>query len=327
VTSFLVRRLAQLLVTFFIASLLCFLVIQLPPNDIITRRMQTLEAMGGGNIEESIKTLKRMYNLDKPLIIQYVLWISGFFRGDFGYSLLYQAEARDLIVQRIPFTILLTLPALILAYAVAIALGLYSATHQYSLLDHLFTFLGMVGLATPDFLLALILLFITSQCLGMGVGGLLSPEFRDAPWSIAKVIDLSAHLWAPVLSLTAFYAAGLMRIMRGRTLELLHEPFVSVARSKGLKEKTVILKHVLRIAINPLISIAGLQLAEVVSGGVMVSIVMNLPTVGPLLLSALQAQDMYLGGSIIVLLIGVLLMGNFFADITLALVDPRIRFD
>jgi len=322
-----VRRLTQLLVTFLVASLLCFLVIQLPPNDIVTRRMQTLRSMGAGNIEESIRTLKSIYNLDKPLIVQYLLWISGFFRGDFGYSLLYQVEARDLILQRVPFTILLTLPALLLAYIVAIVLGLYSATHQYSILDHVFTFLGMVGLATPDFLLALFLLFVTSQFLGMGVGGFLSPEFRDVPWSIAKVADLLAHLWAPVLSLTAFYAAGLMRIMRGRTLELLHEPFVSVARSKGLKERTIILKHVLRIAVNPLISIAGLQLAEVVSGGVMVSIVMNLPTVGPLLLSALQAQDMYLGGSIIILLIGVLLMGNFLADITLALLDPRIRFD
>ena len=325
--SFVLKRLGQMVVTFVLTSFICFVLIQLPPNDLITRRMQTLESMGATNIEAAEQSLKKIYHLDKPMVVQYVLWISGFVKGDFGYSLFYQTEARDLILQRLPFNLLIALPSLMLAYVIAISLGLYSAVHQYSLLDHVFTFFGLLGLAVPSFLLALFLLLLTSRIPGMGVGGLFSPNVVDMPWSLSKALNLLEHMWPPVLALTVFYAAGLMRIMRAQTLDLLHEPFVIVARSKGLTERTVVLKHVLRLAVNPLISIAGLQISEVVSGGVMVAIVLNLPTLGPLLLVALLNQDMYLGGAIIMIFVALLLAGNFLADLALAFLDPRIRFD
>jgi len=204
---------------------------------------------------------------------------------------------------------------------------LYSATHQYSFGDHIFTFFGMVGLATPSFLLALMLLYILSKFFGLRVGGLFSPKYLTAPLNIAKVVDLLKHLWMPVLILSAYYAAGLIRIMRTRTLDLLREQYVLVARSKGLEEKKIIWKHIFRIAINPLISIMGLQLAEVISGGAMVAIVLNLPTLSPLLLLSLQTQDMYLGGAILMIMIVLLLVGNFLVDIALAWFDPRIRYN
>ena len=325
--NYIVRRVGQIVVTFFLTSLLCFIIIQLPPNDIVTRRMQELSAYGAANVESTIVTLKKMYNLDKPLVIQYVLWISGFIKGNFGYSMSYQVEVRDLILQRLFPTFLIILLSLFLAYLIAIIVGLYSATHQYSLFDHIFTFLGMIGLGTPTFLLALVFLYITSVFFGLGVGGLFSPAFVEAPWSLARVYDLLKHLWGPLLILTAYYAAGLIRIVRTRTLDLLREQYVLVARAKGLSEPTIILKHVFRLAVNPLISIMGLQLAEVVSGGVMVAIVLNLPTLGPLLLKALQTQDMYLGGAILMMMILLLLVGNLLVDITLAWIDPRIRYE
>ncbi len=325
--SYIIRRLECIVVTFLLTSLICFAIIQLPPNDIITRRMQELEALGATNVESTIATLKKIYNLDKPLVVQYVIWISGFARGDFGYSLKYEVEVRELIFQRLPPTFLIILPSLFFAYLIAIVVGLYSATHQYSLLDHTFTFLGMIGLGIPTFLLALLFLYIISRFFGLSVGGLFSPSFVEAPWSLAKVYDLLKHVWGPVLILAAYYAAGLIRIVRTRTLDTLREQHVMVARSKGLPEQTIILRHVFRLAVNPLISIMGLQLAEVISGGVMMAIVLNLPTLGPLLLEALQTQDMYLGGAILMLMIIILLAGNFLVDIVLAWIDPRIRYD
>lgn len=325
--SYIVKRVVQLVITFFLTSFICFAIIQLPPNDIVTRRMQVLKSQGATNVESTIETLKRIYNLDKPLLVQYGIWISGFVRGDFGYSLLRDIEARDLIAQRLFLTFLLILLSLLIAYMVAIMIGLYSATHQNSFFDHVFTFLGMIGLGTPDFLIALVFLYITSMFFGWKAGGFFSPEFVEASWSAARVFDLLKHLWGPVLILTAYYAAGLIRIMRARTLDLLREQYVMVARAKGLSERTIIFRHVFRLAVNPLISIMGLQLAEVVSGGMMVSVVLNLPTLGPLLLEALLNQDMYLGGAILMILIVLLLVGNLLVDITLALIDPRIRYD
>jgi len=325
--SFIIRRLSYMIVNFFLISFLCFIIIQLPPNDIVTRRIQELETLGAKNVESTLNTLKEIYNLDKPKPIQYLYWISGFIRGDFGYSLAYKQNVKTLIFQRLGMTFLIILSSLFLAYIAGILIGLYSATHQYSFGDHIFTFFGMVGLATPTFLMALMLLYISSTFFGLRAGGLFSPEYLSTPWSIAKVVDLLKHLWMPVLILSAYYAAGLIRIMRTRTLDLLREQYVLVARSKGLEEKKIIWKHIFRIAINPLISIMGLQLAEVISGGAMVAIVLNLPTLGPLLLQSLQTQDMYLGGAILMIMIVLLLVGNFLVDITLAWIDPRIRYN
>ncbi len=325
-TTFISRRLGEMAVTFVLTSLLCFVIIQLPPNDIVTRRLGSLRTMGADTTGAE-ETLRKLYNLDKPVITQYLLWVSGFFRGDFGYSLLYEVEVRELISRRLFFTLLVTVPSLVVAYLFAISIGLYSATHQYSILDHVFTFMGMIGLATPSFLFALLMLYLNSVVFGLGVGGLFSPEFETANWSAAKLWDLLKHLWVPMLVLVSFYAAGLIRIMRSRTLDLLKEQFVDTARAKGLHERKVIRKHVFKLAVNPLVSIAGLQISEIISGGVLVAIVLDLPTLGPLLLDSLETQDMFLGGAILMIFIALLLIGNLLSDVTLAMIDPRIRFD
>jgi peptide/nickel transport system permease protein len=324
--NYILKRVGQLIVTFFLTSFMCFAIIQLPPNDIVTRRMEVLKSIGASNVESSIATLKQIYNLDKPLIVQYFLWVAGFFKGNFGYSILHQMPARTLISQRLLYTFILILLSLLIAYLVAIMVGLYSATHQNSVLDHVFTFLGMIGLGTPDFLIALVFLYVTSTFFGWDAGGFFSPDFVEAKWSIPRIVNFLQHLWGPVVILAAYYAAGLIRIMRARTLDLLREPFVNVARAKGLSERAIIFRHVFPLAVNPLVSIMGLQLAEVVSGGMIVSVVLSLPTLGPLLLESLLAQDMYLGGGILMILIVLLLVGNLLVDITLVFLDPRIRY-
>jgi peptide/nickel transport system permease protein len=316
-----------MIAAFFAITAICFFIIQLPPSDFISRRMQELERQGGGSATAGIEALKKIYHLDKSLPVQYVLWMSGIFRGDFGYSLLYNAPVNSLIGQRFLLSLVVSFAALIFAYALAIPIGIYSAVRQYSFGDQLFTVIGFLGLATPNFMLALLVVFIGSRYFHVTLTGLFSDEYLAAPWSLARVGDLLRHLWLPTIIVGTSAAAGIIRLVRERTLETLTQQYVTVARSKGLTELRILSKHVFRIVANPLVSIAGLTLPGLISGDVIVSIVLNLPTLGPLLLRSLQTQDMYLAGAILLLMVLLLLVGNFLADVALAWVDPRIRYD
>jgi peptide/nickel transport system permease protein len=269
----------------------------------------------------------QQYALDQPIYVQYWKWISGFVRGDFGRSFQYNRDVSELIWERLGLTMLISIAALVFTWAVAIPIGIYSATHQYSAGDNFFTFIALIGLSIPNFLLALIIMVIAALGFGQSVGGLFSPAYVDAPWSLGKVIDLLKHLWIPVIVVGMSGTAGLMRIMRGNLLDVLKMAYITSARAKGLKEQRVIYGHALRNAIHPLIMILGASLPQVISGATIVSMVLSLPTTGPLYFAALRQQDMYLAGTFLVFLAGMLVIGNFLADLLLAWVDPRIRFE
>jgi peptide/nickel transport system permease protein len=324
---FIVRRVFYSVVLLSVVSVVGFAVIQLPPGDYLTMYMMELRSRGDQSAEKHIEELRARYGLDRPIYVQYWIWITHFVRGDFGRSFKYELSVSGLIGQRLALTVALTLATMLVTWLIAIPIGTYSATHQYSILDQIFTSISFIGLGTPGFLLALILLFISAFYFDQSIGGLFSPAFVDAPWSLAKVIDLLKHLWVPALITSVSSTAGLIRIMRANLLDILGQPFVLAARAKGLKESVVVLKHAVRIAINPLISIMGMSLPNLISGAAMVAIVLNLPTAGPLFLEALQFQDMYLAGTFLVFLTFMLIVGNLLADIALAWVDPRIHYD
>jgi len=313
--------------TLLVVSLLVFIIIQLPPGDFMTSLQAEVAATGGGQDAQTLDALRQRYGLDKPLYIQYLTWIAGFPMGDFGYSLEWNAPVWDLIAGRLAFTILLGGLALMFMWIVAIPIGIYSAAHQYSIGDHVFTFLGFLGLSVPDFLVALVYMVVATLVFGMSAIGLYSPEFVDAPWSVAKFLDLFKHLWAPVLILGMVGTAELIRIMRGNMLDILGQQYITTARAKGLKERVVIYKYALRVAINPLISVLGMQIPKMISSSIIIGVVLSIPTVGPMFLRALITQDMYLAGSILLFMTVLLLVGNLLADIALAWVDPRIRYE
>ncbi|MCX7796487.1 MAG: ABC transporter permease, partial [bacterium] len=257
----------------------------------------------------------------------YIIWITHFIRGDFGWSFYYEKPVKELVGERLALTLVLSVVTLIFTWALAIPIGVYSATHQYSWGDNLFTFLGFIGLSIPGFLLGLLLMFISVFYFNQSVGGLFSPQYVNAPWTLGKVIDLFRHLWIPVIIIGLSGTAGLIRIMRGNLLDILGQQYVLTARAKGLMESIVIWKHAVRVAINPLISSLGMSLPGIISGESLVSIVLNLPTTGPLFLEALMRQDMFLAGSFLMFLTMALVVGNFLADLGLAWADPRIRYE
>ncbi|HLJ57626.1 MAG TPA: ABC transporter permease, partial [Chthonomonadaceae bacterium] len=272
--------------------------------------------------------LRHRYGLDKPLPLRYLHWAQGFVRGDFGESFRYEREVKDLIWERLGFTVLLSVGSLIFIYLTAIPLGIYSATHRYQFTDNVLTFLAFLGMSLPGFLIALAVIVIVYKVFGVPLFGLFSPYYQSQDaWSWAKLADLGKHLWMPIIVIALNGTAGLMRVMRGNLLDVLGEPFVRTARAKGLRESTVVVKHAARIAINPLISMLGMSLPDILSGTTIVSIVANLPTVGPLLLQALQDQDMYLAGTLLMFMSMLLILGNLLADIALAWADPRIRLE
>jgi peptide/nickel transport system permease protein len=322
---FIIRRIAQMLPVMFIISIIGFTVINLPPGDFLTVRIMELRARGDLDAESRLEGLTKRYGLDRPLWQQYFVWIGNFVRGDFGRSFEYEMEVKDLIGDRLTLTVILASLTLFFTWIVAIPIGIYAATHQYSLGDNIFTFIGFIGLATPNFLLALILMYVGMVHFGVSPGGLFSPEFANAPWSLARIADMMKKIWVPIVVLGTSGVAGLLRIMRGNLLDTLGQAYVRTARAKGLHERVVIFRHATRMAINPLITIAGWQLPIIISGEAIVAVILNLPTVGPLFLRALQIQDMYLAGTILIFSTVLLQIGNLLADITLALVDPRIR--
>jgi peptide/nickel transport system permease protein len=325
--SFIVRRFIYMITTLVFISIMGFFIINLPPGSYIEVYQAQRQNMGTRTAEEELEALRRRYGLDQPIYVQYWKWITGFVQGDFGRSFQYNREVKDLIWERLAFTAIIATSTLIFTWIVAIPIGIYSATHQYKLGDNVATVVGMTGLSIPDFMLALVLMVIAQRYFGQSVGGLFSREYIDAPWSIAKFIDMLKHLWVPVFVVGMAGTAGLMRIMRGNLLDVLNMQYVQAARARGLREPLVIIKHAVRNAIHPLIMLLGLSLPAIISGSLVVSIVLGLPTTGPLYFNALRQQDMYLAGTFLMFLATMLVVGNFLADLLLAMVDPRIRYD
>jgi peptide/nickel transport system permease protein len=327
--AYIIRRILLAIPTLIAISIISFIIIQLPEGDYLDRKIQQLEEQFGdsSSARAQAQELRTRYGLDKPQWRRYLKWVWGFVRGDFGESFEYEREVNELIWERLGFTIVISICSLLFTYAVAIPLGIYSATHQYKWSDHLLTFLSFVGMSLPAFLVALALMVVAFEVFRVPLFGLFSSYYEGAPWTWGKLGDLLKHLWIPVIVVGLNGTAGLMRIMRGNLLDVLGQPFVMTARAKGLKERVVVMKHAVRIAVNPLISILGMSLPGILSGSAIVAIVLGLPTVGPLLLRSLLSEDIYLAGTLIMMLSTMLVIGNLLADIALAWVDPRIRYD
>lgn len=325
--SHILRRLLYMIPTLFVISIISFVLIKLPPGDYLTSLVRQLEESGESVDEATLVAMENRYGLDKPTYIQYFFWIKGILHGDFGYSFKFNLPVAKLIGDRLALTITLSLFSLIFVYIIAIPIGIYSATHQYSLADYSFTSIGFLGLATPNFLLALVLMFLFYKYFGFSVGGLFSPEFAEAPWSLAKVIDMMNHMWIPVIVIGTAGTCGLIRVMRGILLDELRKQYVITARAKGLSERTILFKYPVRVAINPIISTIGWLLPSLISGAAITSIVLSLPTTGPLLLQALLNQDMYLAGSFILILSTLTVIGTLISDLILVWIDPRIRYE
>ncbi len=325
--NYIIRRILAMIPTLFLVSVLTFVIIDLPPGDFMTQLAANVGTSGSSMDAATVENLQRQYGLDKPLVTRYFTWIAGFVQGDFGYSLDWKRPVSELIADRLYLTLLLSFLSLGIMWLIAVPIGIYSATHQYSWGDNILTFLGFLGLSVPDFLLGLVYLFVGIFVFSVSVTGLYSSGMEEAPWSVAKVLDLANHLLWPALILGAGGMAQLIRIMRGSLLETLGQQFVTTARAKGLKEKVVINKYAVRVAINPLISVMGMQIPQLISGATVLGIVLSLPTTGPLFMRALLSQDMYLAGSFLLFLALMLMVGNLLADIALAWVDPRIRLE
>ena len=325
--NYIIRRVLLMIPTLVAISVLIFIIIQLPPGDIITSRLQELQAEGQDISEEQIEALRARYNLNDPLHIQYFKWIGGILVGNMGYSVMYGQSVNNLIWERLGFTLLITFSATVLTWLIAFPVGVYSALRQYSVLDYAATLMAFVGLATPNFLLALVLMYLGYEWFGIAVGGLFSPEYASADWSMGKLGDLLAHLWIPAVVIGMGGTAGMVRIMRANLLDELGKPYVTTALAKGLHPIRLVIKYPLRIAINPFISTVGWMLPHLISGAAIIAVVLSLPTTGPLLLDSLKNQDMYLAGSFLLMLSALTVIGTLLSDILLAITDPRIRYE
>ncbi len=325
--NYIIRRVLLMIPTLVAISILIFIIIQLPPGDIITSRLQELQAEGQDISEEQIEALRARYNLNDPLHIQYFKWIGGILVGNMGYSVMYGQSVNNLIWERLGFTLLITFSATLLTWLIAFPVGVYSALRQYSFLDYAATLMAFVGLATPNFLLALVLMYLGYEWFGIAVGGLFSPEYASAAWSMGKLGDLLAHLWIPAVVIGMGGTAGMVRIMRANLLDELGKPYVTTALAKGLHPIRLVIKYPLRIAINPFISTVGWMLPHLISGAAIIAVVLSLPTTGPLLLDSLKNQDMYLAGSFLLMLSALTVIGTLLSDILLAITDPRIRYE
>lgn len=325
--SYVARRILTMIPTLFIISIIIFVIIQLPPGDIVTSRLDRMEAQGVEPSDEYIQNLRARYDLDKPMVVQYFFWMGKFVTGDLGYSFLYSKPVNELVWERIGWTLVITITALMFTWIVALPFGIYSAVKQYSFGDYVITVFALVGLATPNFLLALLFMYFAWEWFGVSIGGLYSVEFRDAVWSLPKIIDVFTRLWIPASVVGMGGTAVTMRLLRANLLDELNKPYVVTARAKGVKPLKLIFKYPLRIAINPFISTLGLLLPTLISGEAIVSVVLNLPTTGRMLLDALLAQDMYLAGSFLMLLALLTVIGMLISDLILAWSDPRIRYE
>jgi peptide/nickel transport system permease protein len=316
-----------MVVTLFFVSIIGFALIQLPPGSALSAKIQQLRALGGNLSDDQIHSLEERYGINDPIQVKYWKWVSGAVHGDFGQSFTYDASVNSLIWSRIGFSVLLSGFAIIFAWLVSIPAGVYSATHRYNVPDYIITILQFIGVAIPDFLLALLLLVFASNVFHTDVGGLFSTQYANAPWSQGKFFDLLSHLWIPVVVIAAGSTAWLTRVMRANLLDVLNQQYVQTARAKGLQEAWVVWKHAVRNALHPLIMALGGTLPALISSEVIISIVLNLPTTGPLYINALINKDMYLAITFLMALSFMTILGNLLADLLLAWVDPRVRLE
>jgi len=325
VTRYIIQRLLLLPFLLLIYSFVIFVIIQAPPGDFLTAYVATLSASGTSISAEQIQMLRHQYGLDQPFVVQYFYWLNNLLHGNLGISLEYQRPNIDLISEQLGLTVALAVMSFILTWMIAVPAGIYSATHQRSVIDHMLTVLNYVGVATPNFMLALVLMWIAFAYFGISVTGLFSSEYVDAPWGLDKILDLLRHIWLPDLVLGIAGTARLTRIMRANLLDELNKPYVVTARAKGMREWRLVLRYPVRLALNPLVSTIGWYLPMLFSGSLIVATVMNLPNIGPLLLRALINQDMYLAGGILLIYSFLTIVGTLLSDIALAMMDPRIR--
>lgn len=325
--EYIIRRLLISIPILFIIAIIGFITMELPQGDYVTRYIAQLEASGQSGARERGAELRKVYQLDDPAYKRFITWIGRFVRGDFGDSFYYQKPVKTLIAQRLPLTLALTIPCFLISWAIGIAFGIFSATHQYSLADNVLTVVAFLGLGLPAFLVALVMIVATWQLTGDVYTGLFSAQYANAPWSLAKVADLAKHLVIPVGAVVFSGMAWVMRVMRGNLLDELRVNYVQAARAKGVPERMVIWRHAVRNAFHPLVMALGGVLAWLLSGTAIVEQVIGLPTLGPLFIQATMEQDVYLSGTILILLSSLLVFGNLLADVGLALLDPRIRYD
>lgn len=325
--QYIIKRLLLLPLLLFIFSVFAFAIIQAPPGDFVTSYIAELAASGSSMNQAQIEALRSLYGLDQPMYIQYLKWMGRILTGDLGISLDWMRPNLELIKERLLLTVTLGAFTFAFTWAMAIPIGILSATRQYSFFDYFFTVFNYIGVATPTFMTALVLMWLAFSHFGISVTGLFSPEYVDAPWSWGRVVDLLKHIWLPMVILGADGTARLARVMRANLLDELQKPYVEMARAKGMSEWKLVLKYPVRLAINPLVSTIGWYLPLLFSGSVIVATVMNLPTIGPMLLRALTNQDMFLAGSIILIYCFLAIIGTLISDILLAWLDPRIRME
>jgi peptide/nickel transport system permease protein len=308
-------------------SFVIFAIIQAPPGDFLTSYVATLSASGTSISAEQVQALRHDYGLDQSFIVQYLRWLQNLLSGKLGVSFEYQRPNAELIGEQLVLTVALALMSFVFTWMIAVPAGIYSATHQRSIIDHILTVINYIGVATPNFMLALVLMWIAFAYFGISVTGLFSPEFVDAPWSLARVADLARHIWLPAVVLGVAGTARLTRIMRANLLDELNKPYVMTARAKGMREWRLVLRYPVRLAFNPLVSTIGWYLPQLFSGSLIVATVMNLPNIGPLLLRALINRDMYLAGAVLLIYSFLTIVGTLLSDVLLALIDPRIRME
>ena len=324
--NYLLRRALYAVMAIWAVSIISFFIINLPPGDYVTSYIAQLQNTGSIVLADEAENLREFYGINRPLYVQYGKWINQIAHGNLGYSFEFGLPVNDVIGERLILTMVLALVTVVFIWIVAIPIGIFSAVRQYSIWDHVFTFFGFIGLAVPDFLLALVMMYLAFVIFDFSIGGLFSPDYVAVGWSLGRVWDLMKHMVIPVIILGTSGTASLIRITRANLLDELRKPYVATARAKGMPEWKLILKYPVRLALNPAVSLTAYILPFLVSGSIVVSVVLGLPTVGPILLKALVAQDMFLAGAIILIIGWMTVVGTFFSDLLLVLVDPRVRF-
>ena len=325
-TGFVLRRVALMFPMLVAVAFVSFIIIQLPPGDFLTTLQAQTAETGGGMTAELAELLRQNYGLDRPFLEQFIGWVDGFPSGDFGYSFEWTSPVWPLIADRLGYTILLGIASLTIMFVLAVPIGVFSATHQYSFGDTLLSAVAFIGLSVPGFLLALIWLYVGAVVLRLPVTGTLSPQFQDAPFSIAKALDYLAHFIPPAIILGLASTAQLMRIMRSGMLDVLNQQYITTARAKGLKENKVVNKYAVRSALNPVVSVMAMEVPKIISASILIGVVLSVPTTGPLFLRSLQSQDMFLAGTFLLMMALMQLVANLVADILLAWLDPRIAY-
>ncbi len=320
-----IQRLLSAIAMMTVLSMIAFVLIQLPPGDYADAYAGKKSQGGAVMTAEQIDEIRDKLGLNEPMHVQYIEWISDFVQGDFGYSWEYHRPVIDVVAERMPVTLTLVGMTLVFTYFIAVPMGIYCALRQYSLGDHAISLLGYIGLAIPNFMFALILLYLSSMFWGTSAGGLFSPDMQDAPWSWEKFTDMMAHIWVPVVVLGTAGTAFQIRTMRATLLDELNKMYVTAARATGMDERKVIMKYPVRMALNPVVSTLGWELTNIISGAPIVGVVMSLPDMGPLFLNSLLNQDMYLAGALVMVYCLLVIAGTLISDLLLMLLDPRIR--